>query len=113
MSRLLGIILAVGLTGCATDTYVVADSPPAVRAEVVATRPGFLWVHGHWAREGHRWDWKPGYYAPERPGQVYVEGRWQRNGNQYVWVSGTWRGHGGVVIRDQAPAPSQVGEINP
>ncbi len=112
MSKLIHIVLALAIAGCATDHYIVTDSPPAAREEVVATRPGFIWVHGHWAQEG-TWKWKPGYYTPERPGEVYIEGHWEHRGGEYIWVTGNWRGHNGVVIRDPAPAPDDVGQITP
>ena len=84
------------LTGCAAEgSYVVSvEPPPPPRAEVVTYRPGFVWIHGRWARPNGRWVWYGGRYERERPNQVYVEGRWERRGNGHVWVEGTWRARG-------------------
>ena len=118
MSRLLGIILVGTLsltaasvgTGCAEDVYVTANSPPAPQDEVVATRPGSIWVHGHWRRTNGDWRWTPGYFTPERPNQVFVEGRWERRGTGYVWITGNWRSRENVVSRDPGPMPPEIGE---
>jgi hypothetical protein len=84
------------MTGCyATESaYVVEDAPPAPREEVVVTRPGFVWIHGHWTHPGRTWVWRGGYYERERPNRVYVEGRWERRGRGHVWVDGGWRNRG-------------------
>ncbi len=90
------------LTGCygTSEAYIVDDTPPPPRDEVVVYRPGFFWVHGHWFRNGPRWAWRSGYYERMRPNQIYVEGRWERRGRGHVWVDGGWRSRGRVVIRD-------------
>jgi hypothetical protein len=88
-------------TGCAGEgSYVVEDDVPPPQDEVVVARPGFIWVHGHWNRDGGRWAWRGGYYERERPNQVYAEGRWERRGRGHVWVDGGWHARGGVVVRD-------------
>jgi len=98
--QLAALLLAtVAATGCAGRAYVVEDAPPAPRYETVSFRPGYVFVHGNWARRGHRWVWRDGYYERERPGYVYIHGRWDRRGNQYVWVNGGWRHRGRVVVR--------------
>jgi hypothetical protein len=91
------------MTGCyASDSaYVVDDTPPSPREEVVVVRPGFVWIHGRWTHPGGRWAWQSGYYERERPNQVYVEGRWERRGRGHVWIDGGWRARNGVVIRDR------------
>ena len=67
------------MLGCAAEgTLVVEDEPPAPREEVVETRPGFIYVHGHWNREGGRWAWSQGRYEKERVGHTYVQGHWER-----------------------------------
>ena len=86
-------------SGCAGQAYVVDDSPPPPREEVMVYRPGFVWVHGNWARRGHRWDWRAGHYERDRPGYVYMHGRWDHRGRNYVWVNGGWRARSGVVVR--------------
>lgn len=92
-------IAALGGCYASEGAYVVEESPPPVRNEVVVYRPGYLWVHGHWARSGPHWAWRSGYYERERPNQVFVEGRWERRGRGHVWVDGGWRARAGVSIR--------------
>jgi len=90
------------LTGCyASRGYIVEESPPPPREEVVTYRPGYVWIHGHWNRPyGRRgWAWSRGYYERERPGYVYSEGRWERRGRGYVFVNGSWHRDGTVVVR--------------
>lgn len=90
------------IAGCyATEgAYVIeASAPPPARAEVVVSRPGYVWVPGRWTHPGRHWVWQPGYYERERPGHVYVEGRWERRGRGVIWVDGGWRTRGRVVIR--------------
>jgi hypothetical protein len=89
------------MSGClaAEGSYVVEDSPPAPREEVVVSRPGYVWVHGRWTHPGRHWLWQSGRYERERNNQVYVEGRWERRGTGHVWVDGGWRARGGVVLR--------------
>src|ERR1700704_2388936 len=87
------------MTGCyaSEGAYIVEDTPPPVREEVVTYRPGFIWIHGRWTRPGNRWAGRSGYYERERPSAVYVEGRWERRGRGHVWIDGGWRARGGVV----------------
>lgn len=89
------------MTGCyaSEDAYVTDDAPPPPREEVVVSRPGYVWIHGHWNHNGGRWAWQGGSYERERANQVYVEGRWERRGRGQVWVDGGWRARGGVAIR--------------
>jgi hypothetical protein len=107
-SKLISLLLA-GATalgvgaGCAGEArYVVSDydAPPPPREEVVAYRPGYVWIHGTWNRYGDHWAWHDGYYARERPGYVYQDGFWRRDGRNYVSVRGQWRPRGSVVIRE-------------
>ena len=86
-------------TGCASHAYLVAESPPPPRDEAPRYRAGHVWVNGHWARIGGRWEWVRGKYVRERPGYVYVEGRWDRRPQGYVWIEGGWRQQDGVVVR--------------
>ena len=79
------------MSGCYGSAYVVEDGPPAPREEIVVSRPGFIWVHGHWTRPGRTWVWRGGYYERERPEHVWVDGRWERRGRGHVWVDGGWR----------------------
>lgn len=90
------------MTGCfaSEGAYVVEDSPPPPREEVVVSRPGFVWIQGRWTHPGNRWAWQGGYYERERPNSVYVAGRWERRGRGHVWVNGGWQARGRVVVRD-------------
>jgi hypothetical protein len=100
-SRLLNAVLAaslsvaggVSLVGCyaSTNGYIATEDPPPPRDEVVVNRPGEVYIHGNWLRDGGNWRWNGGHYERQRVGQRYVEGHWQRNGNQRVYVSGGWR----------------------
>jgi WXXGXW repeat (2 copies) len=79
----------------------VDEEPPPPRAVVVETRPGFVFIQGHWARNGGRWMWRDGYWERERAGYVWESGRWENRGRGHVWVEGRWRsGGGGPAVRD-------------
>ncbi len=92
---------ALPALGCygTEGAYVSYDEPPPPQEEVVVNRPGYVYVHGHWGRDGGRWRWNNGYYEHERPGYTYREGRWEHHGIGYRWHGGGWEAHGGVVIR--------------
>jgi hypothetical protein len=79
--------------------YVAEDDPPAPQEEVATARPGFIYIHGNWQRDGGRWAWHSGRYEAERSHQRYVEGRWERQGNRRIWVQGQWTAEGGVSVR--------------
>jgi len=89
------------MSGCfaSEGAYVIEDAPPPVREEVVVSRPGFIWVHGHWTHPARTWVWRGGYYERERPDHIYVEGRWERRGRGHVWVEGGWRARANVSAR--------------
>jgi hypothetical protein len=90
--RIQELLLAIALaTGCTGRAYVVEDTPPPLREEVVVYRPGYVWIHGNWARDGRRWAWRGGHFERERPNHVYVQGRWERRGPHFVWIEGGWR----------------------
>lgn len=94
-----GVAILPMTSGCAGEAYVVSSDPPPPREEVVTVRPGYVYVHGHWAREGSSWRWHEGRYERERAHQRYVEGRWERRGDRRIWVQGGWRAEGGVSVR--------------
>lgn len=88
----------------------VEEEPPPPRYVQMEVRPGFVYVQGHWMRDGGRWAWRDGYYERERPGYYYQPGRWDRRGNRHVYVQGQWnaqaqvrdhRGHGGHGGHDE------------
>ena len=78
----------------------VDEEPPPPRAVVVETRPGFVYIQGHWDRAGNRWAWRDGYWERERAGYVWEQGRWENRGRGHVWVEGSWRASGGPAVRD-------------
>ena len=85
--------LALALAGCAgpqTQACRGCAVPPPPREEVVVDRAGFVWIHGHWTRDGAAWRWIDGSYARERPGLVYSDGHWTERGGLVVWVDGAW-----------------------
>ncbi len=88
-----------------TATVEVDEDPPPPRSVVVESRPGFVFLEGHWYRSGGRWEWQDGHWERERAGQSYVVGRWDRRGNKRVWVEGRWQAGGGTVVRDHRDAP--------
>ncbi len=91
----------LGLVGCAGESaYVAYDEPPPPQEEVIETRPGYFYVHGHWHRDNGRWAWNHGYYERERPGYVYAEGHWERHDHGYRWHEGGWHTRGAIVIRE-------------
>src|SRR5262245_27242437 len=89
------------MTGCYASgrEYIVEEAPPAARTEVVVSRPGFFWIHGHWTRPGTTWVWRDGYYERERPDYIWVEGRWERRERGHVWVDGGWRARADVSVQ--------------
>jgi len=102
LSKLRAPALAVGLAvipACAGEAaYVAEPRPPPPRSEVVAYRPGQVWVQGHWVRGGAGWYWRDGYYVRERPRYVFVQPRWERHGRGYVYIEGAWRPRGRVSV---------------
>jgi WXXGXW repeat (2 copies) len=112
LSKILAALLVAGtavtvmpvMTGCygVEGALIIEDTPPPPRAEVVISRPGYVWVPGRWTRPGSRWVWQSGYYERDRPGAIYVQGRWERRGRGNVWVEGGWRTRGSTtVIRER------------
>ena len=87
-------------SGCAGSSVAVVEAVPPHREEVVVYKPGHIWVHGHWARDGRRWVWREGRYERERPSHVYLQGHWEKRGRTYVWVEGSWKPRGRVIVRD-------------
>ena len=100
LSKLLAAPLLALVASCVSEgAYVVETAPPAPRYEAVHYRPGYVWVTGHWVRDGRHWHWREGYYIRERPNYVYIQPRWERRGRGYVFVHGEWRPRGRVYVR--------------
>ena len=103
-----GTILAAGcaytpraeVRGPATITnpageLIVAEPPPAPRAEVAGTAPDehHIWVGGYWVHVNERWVWVPGQWdTPPRAGERWVPGHWtqKQNGHDWIWSPGYW-----------------------
>jgi hypothetical protein len=98
MRRLKIFLPALFAVGCAGEAYVVTEAPPAARVESVSYRPGYVWVSGHYVRDGRHWRWNNGYYIRDRPNYVYTQPRWERRGRGYVYVEGSWRPRGRVYV---------------
>jgi hypothetical protein len=93
----------VGSAGCYATTsgyystsYAYIVPPP--RAENFVYRPGYVWVRGHWDRDGGAWRWRPGYYEPTRAGYIWVDGHWTAQSGRWVWIRGGWYTRGGVAV---------------
>lgn len=107
------VVRAHGHVGGPVVVTEVEEEPPPPHAVVMQTRPGFIWVEGHWAREGRQWVWRDGYYERERSGYYWEQGRWERRGRGHVWVQGRWRSGGNVrtapAVRDHRSSPPPRG----
>jgi hypothetical protein len=66
-------------------------APPALKAEKIAARKGFVWAAGRWDWNNGQWEWLPGHWEKVRSGKTWADGRWEKKGNVYVWVEGGWR----------------------
>jgi len=110
-SLLLVTLVASAASGCVVRTrghvrvapvavVEVEEAPPPPRTVVVETRPGFVFVQGHWNYRGGRYVWLAGHWERERANHVWVQGRWERRGNRHVWVEGRWEAHRGPAVRD-------------
>jgi WXXGXW repeat (2 copies) len=92
---LCGAALVIGAANTANAQVVVRIGPPPA---AVVERPGpplhagWVWIPGYYRWDGHRYIWRPGYWArPPRPHAVWVPGRWVPRGGGWVWVRGYWR----------------------
>lgn len=96
------LVTAQGHVGVPVAVVEVDEAPPPPRTVVMETRPGFIFIQGHWQRSGSRWVWRDGYWERERAGYAWEQGRWETRGRGHVWVEGRWRanGGGGPAVRD-------------
>lgn len=67
-----------------------SSAPPAIRVERYDTRPGYVWVSGHWDWQGDNWAWVPGHYERERRGYRYQPARWEQRDGAWISVQGSW-----------------------
>lgn len=95
------VVRARGQVGVPMTVVEVDEEPPAPRAWVVETRPGFVFVQGRWSRNGGRWDWNDGYWERQRANQAWEDGRWERRGRGHVWVEGRWRAGAAAERREE------------
>jgi hypothetical protein len=103
-SILLGVVvlsLSGLLGGCAMGRHghLAWIAPPLIAAAIVTSRPGFVWVEGHWDWAGGRWSWTNGYWMREQPGFVWEQGIWIHNHDRYEWRPGRWHSPR-VEVRD-------------
>jgi WXXGXW repeat (2 copies) len=106
MRRLL-LLLAIGCGGrgnVAGTATIIYREPPAAQVEQVSSRPGFVWVKGHWDYRQNGWKWISGRWERDRPGYVWEEGRWEQRGNAWHWIEGHW-GTGSRVARVEPETP--------
>jgi hypothetical protein len=95
ISRLLAVA-ALGLTallpGCVVGHHghMAWLAPPLVAAAIIASRPGEVWVEGHWDWVDGQWSWSRGYWMAERPGFVWIQGGWSRDRGRHEWRPGRW-----------------------
>ena len=68
--------------------YVAPPAPIASYYVPPRPYPGYAWVAGYWHPAGHRWAWRPGYWArPPYARAYWVAPRYYR-GHYY---GGYWR----------------------
>jgi len=80
----------------------IGTPPPAPVVEVVPeSRPGYFWMPGYWAWEGHRHVWVKGAWEKERPGYAYAPGRWEQRGDRWHFEPGSWKEQRAVEHRNE------------
>ncbi len=73
---------------------VIRVDPPALRHEVIITRPGpnHVWVPGYWRWSGREYVWVGGVWQlPPRVHARWVPGHYRRVPGGHVWIEGHWR----------------------
>ena len=65
-------------------------APPPPRDERFDTRPGQVWVRGHWDWQNGLYVWIAGRYEPVRTGRRWRDVRWEQRGTEWVRVDGDW-----------------------
>ncbi len=99
-----------------TRLTMVAEAPPAPRAEERPVSPGadYIWISGHWDYENGQYVWHSGRWErPTQEGMVWVPGRWVQTGEGYTYIAGRWdypvENRAYVVTRVEG-APGTTGE---
>jgi hypothetical protein len=86
----LGVQGQVGVRINVQGVLQALSPPPAPRAEQVGTRPGHVWIAGHWEWRGGTWRWVGGRWESERTNMRWSPGTYQVQGGVYVWIEGHW-----------------------
>lgn len=71
---------------------VAPQPPPAWEVAYVQPRPGYLWAHGYWRWNGHRYVAQRGHWERIRPGYRYVHPHWEQRRDGWHWRAGVWVG---------------------
>ena len=81
--------------------YVVDSEPPAPKYnENVGTRPGSVWIRGHWQWSQGEWVWLEGQWQAERTNYTWEDGRWEYRDSRWHWIDGQWTASGSVGTTD-------------
>ncbi len=91
MLSLPAIAVAAALASPGIAAEIVTDvAPPAVRAERVAPREGYVWASGYWQWSGGAYHWVDGSYIFERRGAHWVPDHWEQDGAHWHYLRGHW-----------------------
>ncbi len=94
-----------------------SQPPPTPRQERFDTRPGFVWIRGHWDWQNGQWDWNAGHYERERTGKRWRDVKWELRGGVWVRVDGDWDDdipdhvHPAALYPTQPPPPPPPNSI--
>lgn len=69
------------------------EAPPPPPTEEIVTRPGYIWIGGHYEWRGGHYLWVGGHLVRGRRNHAWHEGRWERHGRVWRWYPGRWRPH--------------------
>ncbi len=96
----LSLLLATSFTAHAAVSVGISVNiaPPAlpVYEQPLIPGPGYMWVPGYWAWDGHDYYWVPGTWAlPPEVGFLWTPGYWGWAEGVYRWHEGYWGRHVG------------------
>lgn len=81
----------------------IGTPPPAPIVEYVpAAMPGYFWVPGYWAWNGHRHVWTGGAWERLRPGYSHIAGHWEQRGERWHFEPSRWEAREAAQRRDYA-----------